>query len=145
MRISFDIDDTIIFYDKDKRARCRDRLFCGERLRDGTVALFRELQKTHELWLYTSSLRPPWKLRLQFLLKGIRIEHVVNHEEHLELLSSLQLKSSPTKLPNKYGIDLHVDDSAGVAEEGRRYGFRVLCIDPHDEHWTEKVKESLDR
>ena len=144
MRLSFDIDDTLIFYDQQKRQKCRAKLFLGERLRDGTLDLFRELQKDHELWLYTSSLRPCWKLRLQFRLKGIRIDHVVNHEEHLELLKSLKLPDSPTKLPNKYGIDLHIDDSPGVAEEGRRYGFRVLIIDPHDEQWVQKVKEKIE-
>jgi hypothetical protein len=37
-----------------------------------------------------------------------------------------------------------VDDSPGVAIEGRTHGFRVVLVSPHDERWTEQVLHGVD-
>ncbi len=141
MRISFDIDDTIIFYDKEKNGK--DRLLNGEYLRDGTIALFKELQKEHELFLYTASLRSPWLLKLSFWMKGVKLSGVINQDEHDRLRKELRLNNFPTKYPSKFGIDLHVDNSKGVVLEGQRFGFKVLRIDEEGENWCETVKAGV--
>ena len=143
MRISFDIDDTLIFYDKSKNKSTNDKLLSGEILREGTIELLKEMQQNHELWIYTTSLRSPFFLKLFFKLKGIKIERVINQKVHQELLKDLKMKSSPTKLPNRYEIDLHIDDSEGVVMEGEKYRFNVLRIDPHDLDWTTKIKQQI--
>ena len=143
MRISFDIDDTLIFYDKSKNKSTNDKLLSGEILREGTIELLKEMQQNHELWIYTTSLRSPFFLKLFFKLKGIKIERVINQKVHQELLKDLKMKSSPTKLPNRYEIDLHIDDSEGVVMEGEKYRFNVLRIDPNDLDWTTKIKQQI--
>lgn len=141
MRISFDIDDTIIFYDKTKNGK--DRLLNGEYLRCGTLSLFKELQRDHDLLLYTASLRSPWLLKLSFWLKGIKLSGVINQDIHDSLKYELKLQNFPTKYPSKFGIDLHVDNSKGVVLEGEKYGFKVLLIDEEDKDWIETVKEGI--
>ena len=44
-----------------------------------------------------------------------------------------------SKYPPAFGIELLIDDSAGVELEGKRYGFAVLRIDPDDDAWCGKV------
>lgn len=138
MRISFDIDDTLVLYDKSRNGS--KRLLNGECLRDGTIDLLKHLQKSHELWIYTSSLRTPWLIKLSFRLRGIEIKRVIDRCEHARLLEELNLESPPTKYPSKFGIDLHIDDSEGVVAEGQQYGFDVLRVDPMDENWTTTIK-----
>ena len=141
MRISFDIDDTIIFYDKAKNGK--DRLLNGEYLREGTLALFKELQKDHELLLYTASLRSSWLMKLSFWLKGVKLTGIINQDEHEQLRRESSTRPFPSKYPSKFGIDLHIDNSEGVALEGKKFGFRVLRIDEEDMNWCETVKAGI--
>ena len=141
MRISFDIDDTIIFYDKDRNGT--DRLLNGEYLRDGTLVLFRELQKEHEILLYTASLRAPWLLKLSFWLRGIKLSGVINQDEHEKLRKESSTRPFPSKYPSKFGIDLHFDNSKGVLLEGEKFGFKVVHIDEEDEKWTDRVRQKI--
>jgi hypothetical protein len=145
MRISFDIDDTLIFYDKEKRRQCRHKLLNGERLRDGTVELFRSLQKEHEIWLYTSSLRSERVLKLCFLIKRIKIQRVINNAEHLLIIKERNITKPCTKLPTYYNIDLHIDDSPGVAMEGEEFNYNVLIISPNDNNWTDKIYNHINK
>ena len=143
MKISFDIDDTLIFGDKSKNKKSNAKLLNGEILREGTIKLLKEIQENNELWLYTTSFRSPRMLKIYFWLKGVKIKRVINQQIHMQLLKDMKIKSKPTKLPNQYGIDLHVDDSEGVVMEGEKYGFNVLRIDPNDENWTQTVTEKI--
>ena len=52
---------------------------------------------------------------------------------------------TPSKNPRLFGIDLHLDDSEGVAEEGREWGFDVLVLDPADLDWTPKVRAAVEQ
>lgn len=143
MRISFDIDDTIIFYDKSRNGK--DRLINGEYLRHGTLDLFKKLHKEHELFLYTASLRNPMILKLAFRLKGIKLKGVINQDEHEELRKSSSIRPFPSKYPSRFGIDLHFDNSAGVKLEGEKHGFNVVVIDEYDEEWTTRVLDEVFR
>src|SRR5262245_19722678 len=66
---------------------------------------------------------------------GIAISGVVNQYEHDRVVS----RQGPSKYPPAFGIDLHVDDSEGVAEEGRHHRFRVVVVSPGDSAWAGKV------
>lgn len=142
MRISFDIDDTLIFYEKSKNGK--DKLLNGEYLREGTLELLKELQEKHELWIYTTSFRNPYLLKFSFFLKGIKITRVINQNEHMKLTKILNPDSLPTKLPSHFGIDLHIDDSKGVLIEGQKHGFNVLRIDPDDQKWLASIRNRID-
>ena len=67
------------------------------------------------------------------------VDGVVNSDIHRRSGKSRFLNRLPSKFPPSFGIDLHVDDSEGVKMEGDEHGFRVLCIDPYDTHWAEKL------
>jgi hypothetical protein len=112
----------------------------GEPLRKGTAGLVQELRRRGcSIWIYTSSGRSPGYIRRWLLLHGILVDGVVNSDIHRRSGKPRFLKQLPSKFPPSFAIDLHVDDSEGVKMEGDEHGFRVLCIDPYDIHWTEKV------
>ncbi len=149
IRISFDIDDTLACQPEHSDVEpnwLAERLHSSltEPLRIGTRALTRELRRQGcSIWVYTSSGRTPSYIRRWLLLYGIRVDGVVNSVLHNEALAARGLSNSPSKLPPAFDIDLHVDDSEGVRMEGHDYGFRVVVVDPQDEHWAQKVLDAV--
>jgi hypothetical protein len=144
-RISFDIDDTLICYGQDtpqepNRVPWLFRPWFHEPLRAGTQALMRQLiQEGWEIAIYTTSYRSPRYLRWFLWWHGIRVDVVVNQAIHDAIVRQGHYRHGPSKLPSKFGIDLHVDDSEGVAMEGQEHGFEVVVVSPSDRKWTEKV------
>jgi hypothetical protein len=145
MRISFDLDDTLICYQASAKYENHRNIFFlkilfREPLRLGTRFLFRHLlEDGHEVYIYTSSYRQPLFVKLWLRFYGIRVSKVIN-----QLIYDRQviLKNDANRLsknPKLFEIDLHVDDSEGVKIEGDRHGFRVLVIDPNDVAWVDKV------
>ena len=150
MRIAFDLDDTLIpceYHFPLELRRLLARLLSREPLRLGTVALLRHLRTTGcTLWVYTTSLRDPLSVHLLFLAHGIRLGGVVNQDRHVRTLRTGRPRANEcSKYPPAFGIDLLVDNSEGVKEEGRRFGFRVLHIHPDDADWTAKVRSLVGR
>jgi hypothetical protein len=145
MRIAFDLDDTLIpcgsTFPLEPRPRLA-RLFGAEPLRQGTIELCRSLRHHgNSLWVYTTSMRRPLSVYSQFLLHGIRLEGVVNQDRHVRRLrNSRPGPHECSKYPPAFQIDLLVDNSVGVWEEGRRFGFRVHLVDPGDLRWTEAIR-----
>ena len=92
------------------------------------------------LWIYTSSCRCPRYLKAWFASLGIPIEGVVNQARHTHLMGW----QGPSKFPPAFGIDLHVDDSPGVAMEGVAHRFAVLQIAPEDPDWVQRVLDAVD-
>jgi hypothetical protein len=144
MRISFDVDDTLVCsppVPSEQFVSWWRRWLYRERIRLGTRDLMLELvSRHHEVWVYTTSFRSPRYLRGWFAGFGVRLSGVVNqtrHERHVG-------RRGPSKLPSAFGIDVHVDDSDGVAEEGRRHGFDVIVISPDDMRWATRVLEAVD-
>jgi hypothetical protein len=145
VRISFDIDDTLacqLLHSPTEASRlpaCVHR-WLGEPLRQGTRALIRELRRQDcSIWVYTSSGRTPAYIRRWLLLYGIHVDGVVNSVRHTQALTARGLANAPSKLPNAFDIDLHVDDSEGVQSEGHDHGFRVVVVRPDDEQWAQRV------
>jgi hypothetical protein len=144
VRISFDVDDTLVCDSSvpvEPPASRWKRLWYPENLRRGTRDLMRALlDRRHEVWIYTTSYRSPSYLRGWFRSFRISIAGVVNQDRHDRVVG----RRGPSKYPPAFGIDLHVDDSMGVAEEGRRYGFAVVVITPNDLDWAACVLEAVE-
>lgn len=151
MRISFDVDDTLVLHGIDappERGRLPAfiRRWFGEPLRSGTCSLMSELRRQGwSIWIYTSSGRTPLDIRCWLFLYGIWVDGVINNERHRRELTGRKFPCLPSKYPPAFGIDLHVDDSEGVLMEGNEHGFRVVVVGPGDEHWTEKVLKVVGR
>ncbi len=145
MRISFDLDDTLISYHpgalhEPVRTGWLARLWRGEPLRLGAAALLTELAREHELWIYTTSHRHPravwWWLRGY----GVRVRYVVNQDRHERAYG----RQGRSKNPAGFGIDLHVDDSWGVWLENR-FERNVCVVLPDDHTWADKVRDAVAR
>ncbi|MGN6150998.1 MAG: HAD family hydrolase [Lysobacteraceae bacterium] len=136
MRIAFDLDGTLIpMFPGQFPARPAPAPWAWpfrEPLRSNAPALLRALRADgHDLWIYTSSLRSPARIRGLFLAHGVRLDGVLTARDG----------GSPkaSKYPPAFGIDLLVDDVEGVALEGERHGFNVLLVSPGDEDWHLRV------
>jgi hypothetical protein len=144
VRISFDIDDTLICdssVPNEQHVSWWRRWRYPERLRRGTRSLMTALiRRRCKIWIYTSSGRCPRHLKSWFASFGIPIEGVVNLDRH-ERTVGLR---GPSKFPPAFGIDLHVDDSPGVAMEGTDHRFAVLVVAPEDPDWVERVLCEVD-
>lgn len=145
MKLSFDLDDLLIPGTKRFDVEAQGlfhRLLGTEPLRAGTVSLFRALRSEgHQIYIYTSSFRSPAKIRLNFLMHGLRLDGVYNKPIHDQKLKNYRLPCS--KYPPMFNIDLHIDDSEGVKTEAERYHFNVLVIDENDKDWTTTVLRNI--
>lgn len=150
MRISFDLDDTLIpsgfssALEPLRFARVA-RAFGIERLRAGTQEMFAALrERDHSIWIYSSSLRPRHRIELLFRWHSLRVDGIVTFERHQQAMAARHLVSPPTKFPPAFGIDLHIDDAEGVRIEGERYGFPVLVVAPDDREWVDRIRAAVD-
>lgn len=146
MRISFDLDDTLILSDKDSKneppLKYIRSLFYKEKLREGIVFLCRELNSMgYEICVYTTSERSVSYIKRLFKLYGIKLSVIVNHQVHQSIVQGTRNEIMPSKVPSRFGIDLHIDDDISVKQNGDQFGFRVLIIDKEDRDWCKKVLE----
>ena len=141
MRISFDLDDTLICYRANVPCERRRVPFMllpwfDEHLSRGTAELLHELtRRGWEIWIYTTSGRTERYMRWWLRFYGIKLGGMVN--EHLH--GRLPMAGSVSKYPPAFQIDLHVDDSEGVRMEGEKHGFRVAVVSPDDPAWAAHV------
>jgi hypothetical protein len=154
MRISFDLDDTLICYDpavpcEKSRVPWVLRHWFNEPLRQGAAELMRELAaRGCRICVYTTSYRSPRQVKWWLRFYGVKVETVINEQayrkrvpmSHFERLG----KRRPSKYPPAFGIDVHVDDSEGVRIEGDEHGFAVVVVRPDDRAWCEKVSRAVD-
>ncbi len=143
MRISFDIDDTLVcgpHVPTEQFVPWVWRWWYPERVRQGTRELMKSLvQLGCQLWVYTTSHREPRYLRGWFRSFGIRLHDVVNQDRHEQVVG----RQGPSKYPPAFAIDLHIDDSQGVAKEGQTYGFSVLVVRPEDPEWARQILSAV--
>ena len=143
MKISFDLDDTLIPSNQSvfptENRRVFQKLLGVELLRKGTPKLFSELQnKGHTIGIYTTSFRSKQKISIQLRTYGINPSFIITEKENRKTLNSQSIFSS--KYPPAFNIDLHIDDLPGVKLEGEKYGFNTIIIDKNDNEWDEKIK-----
>jgi hypothetical protein len=146
MRISFDLDDTLICYHDGARhepnpARWWRRWFASEPLRLGAASLLAELAARHELWVYTTSFRHPREVAWWLWAYGLRVQYVVNQDRHERTFGR---SSGRSKNPAGFGIALHFDDSWGVWWENR-FERNVCVVQPSDPDWVAKVRDAVSR
>ena len=150
MRISFDVDDTLVLYDQgapgERLVPWYWRWWYPESMRLGTRDLLHALVKRKcEVCVYTTSLRSARYLRGWFKCIGIPLADVIDVDRHEQTVGRLTFPGyTPSKYPPAFGIDLHIDESEGVAEEGRMHGFEVLVISPRDLDWTKRILDTVD-
>ena len=141
MRISFDLDETIISRNSDWEVEPDLRGFRGEkeRLRKGTVELFKWIrEQNHEIWIYTNSYRGRKALESWFKDCGIPVDGVIDQIVHEQKRNEEDRMIKLEKNPEWFGIDLHFDDLDELAgQEG------VCKIDPLDASWTDTVKQYI--
>ena len=141
MRISFDLDETIISRAVDWEVEPDLKGFRGneERLRKGTVELFKWIrEQNHEIWIYTNSYRGWRDLGSWFQDCGIPVDGVINQIVHEQKRNEQGRRSALEKNPEWFGIDLHFDDSEELADQ------EGICkIDPFDPAWTDTVKHYI--
>jgi hypothetical protein len=144
MRVSLDVDDTLVCspgIPTEQFLPPWRRLWYNERLRHGTRAILGGLLRRRcQVWIYTTSYRSPRYLRGWFRGLGVTLAGVVNQDRHDRVVG----RQGPSKYPPAFGIDLHVDDSEGVALEGKRHGFDVVVVSPGDPDWVARVLEAVD-
>lgn len=149
MRVSFDVDDTLVLHGRDvdpEKGRLPPSILRRffEPLRSGSCALMRELRRRDcSIWIYTTSERRPFQIWLWLWMHGIRIDGVINDERHRKRLKGHNFTRMPSKYPPAYGIDLHIDDSEGVLIEGQEHGFNVVVVHPDDGGWTQRVLDAV--
>jgi hypothetical protein len=145
MIISFDLDDTLIPGMKQfltERRGIWQRLFSREKIRAGTIALMKTLKaRDHRVFIYTTSYRSPAYIRRLFLSYGIFPEKIINKSLHDKTLGKRGTVIS--KYPPAFNIDVHVDDSPGVAMEGDRYQFNTIIIREDDLDWGNYILQQI--
>lgn len=113
-----------------------------EKIRLGTIELMKACkQQGHQIYIYTTSLRPVSRIWFTFFTYGIKPDKVINlkvHEATLKDQSSLY-----SKYPPAFNIDIHIDDSKGVETEGNRYNFKTIIISEDNLNWTEDILKIL--
>jgi hypothetical protein len=141
LRISFDLDQTLISQDSDWQAEPDLEGFRGGkwRLRKGAVELFEWIREhDHEIWIYTNSYTGWTDIASWFQNCGIPVDGVINQIVHDQKRNAQDPKCDLEKNPKWFGIDLHFDDLDELAKQGRIYK-----IDPLDFAWTDKVKKYI--
>jgi len=145
MRISFDLDGTILFRSGEAPVE-RDlpplrRVVVDECLRQGVTRLFHSLAELGcEIWIYTNSYRGENQLRDWFAECGLPVRGVINQVVHDAKKTEIgRFALRPLKCPPWFGIDLHVDDSELVKADGDESGFAVLLLSPEDDSWVDTV------
>lgn len=150
MRVSFDLDEVLFVNPATHKTEPAprfplDRIF-PERLRLGTVQLIHDLQdQGFEVWVYTSSFRTETYIRALFRHYRVRFDGIVNGQRHEEEVQGKRTTRLPTKLPNRYGISLHIDDEDAVLRNGREYGFRTIRVFEPDDEWAQKILNEANR
>lgn len=150
MRVSFDLDEVLFVdprrYEVEKIPNKPQRFFFKERLRKGTVDLFRELRKRDfEVWIYTSSYRSESYIRNLFKLYGVKLDGIINAQRHNKEVQSGHTSIFPQKMPQRYHISLHIDDEENIIKSGRTFGFHAMRVYEPDDNWEEKVIEEAER
>lgn len=144
MIISFDLDDTLFVspleFQTENELAFPWKLIYKERLRLGTIELFRKLQSEGiETWIYTTSFRTDKYIRHLFGHYEIKIGQIINGSRHMKEVQAEKKEPMPSKYPAKYRIDLHIDDDLSVMQNGKLYGFRVFLVGPPDDEWANKI------
>ena len=148
MKISFDLDDTLICLQADvprepNRVPWLLRRWLNEPLRNGTVELMRSLaSQGHAIGIYTTSYRSKRLIKWLFRCYGLRLAFIINQHDHEQAFPGQRNKGA-SKMPHRFGIDLHVDDDEWLKQVSTKYRFHIIQVDPSDMEWCAKVEAAI--
>lgn len=150
MIVSFDLDDTLFVsppeFKTEKELKFPWKMIYKERLRLGTIELFRRLQSEGiETWIYTTSFRSEKYIRNLLGHYEIKVGQIINGSRHMKEVQAGKEYPMPSKYPAKYRIDLHIDDDQSVMKNGKVYGFNVFLVGPPDDEWADKIMQEAMR
>lgn len=149
MRVSFDLDEVLFVNPKTHKIEPPppfpfNKIY-KERLRLGTPELIREMQESGiDVWVYTSSFRSESYIKGLFRMYKVRFDGIINAQRHLKEVQRDRKERLPQKLPNRYHINLHIDDEEVIASYGRAYGFNVFQLEAQDDNWKEKIMQRIE-
>jgi len=147
MKISFDLDDTLIPALKlftTEPLNWLQRLLGVEPIRLGTIKFMEQLKSEgHGICIYTTSFRKEFSIRLTFWTYGVALREVINQSKHDRILG--EKRNLYSKYPPAFDIDLHVDDSPGVAIEGRRFNFNTVIVEDDSINWMLTVRQAIQK
>ena len=101
-----------------------------------------KLSQSHEVWVYTTSLRNSLSIKIWFRLWGVNLSGVVNYQHHQKVVSGTKY-SNFSKAQGAFGIDVIVDDKPGVALECQAQGCKSIIVGPEDPNWENTVLNGL--
>ena len=147
MTISFDLDDTLIPITKafaTERQNTLQKLLKVEKIRLGAKRLIEKLKsQKHKVYIYTTSFRSTNRIRWTLLSYGITVDRIINQKIHNQVL---QTKAGDcSKLPPAFAIDIHIDDSEGLAIEGAKFNFKTIILPLNQPDWIDYILENLDK
>ena len=144
--ITFDIDDTIRLHGcpqpSEKPAiSWITQIFYREPIRIGFVQVCKDLRTLGcHIGIYTTSSRSVGYIRRWMRCYGLKPDIIINSAIHEAAIAGrYRHDRPPSKHPGLFGIDLHIDDSDGVAIEGKRFGFHTLVIAPDNINWGASI------
>jgi hypothetical protein len=147
MNISFDLDDTLIPAQRHfatEPMNWLQHLLGVEPIRLGAIELMKQLKSEgHGICIYTTSFRMEFSIRLAFWTYGVVLREVINQSKHDHILK--EKRNLYSKYPPAFHIDLHVDDSPGLAIEGRRFNFRTVIIEDDTINWMLTVRQAVQK
>lgn len=148
MRVSFDLDDTLFVspaeFKTERELKFPFNKIFKERLRYGTISLFQQIRAQNvQLWIYTTSFRSEKYIRGLFKCYGVKVDWVINGEDHARDVQGRKSEPMPSKYPPRYHIDLHIDDDKSVEQNGVYYGFRVFLVGEQDDEWDKKILDRI--
>lgn len=147
MKISFDLDDTLIPANENEfptegRTLIQE-IFGVELIRKDTVKLLNQLKaQGHTIGVYTTSYRSKSKIWFQFYSYGFSLDFIINEKMNRTAISKVKIYS--TKYPPIFDIDVHIDDSEGVKIESEKYQFNVIIIKKDDVNWFSKLLKAIE-
>jgi len=148
--ITFDIDDTIRLHGSSQPSEhptisWASRIFYREPIRIGFVQVCNDLRTLGcRIGIYTTSSRSVGYIRRWMGCYGLKPDIIINSAIHETAIAGrYRHDRPPSKHPGLFGIDLHIDDSDGVAIEAKKFGFRALVISPDDMHWGASILDAV--
>ena len=68
----------------------------------------------------------------------IKLHGIINQAIHKKVVTV-----NCSKHPPSFGLDVVIDDSAGILIEGERFSFNAIWLKPENKDWVEELKNRL--
>lgn len=148
MRISFDLDDTVICHQPEivnepNRVPLWLRWWLNEPLRYGTTTLFQQLRlEGHSIGVYTTSYRSKHYIRSLFRCYQLSLDFIITQHDHEKKFKD-RLDKVASKMPQCYGIDFHVDDDKALMSNAANFGYHMVRVKEADPSYAQTVLSAV--